>query len=176
MRETFRRYGLLILVFLFVRMSFLPTFAFTDGDFERRFRMYAEQYPELTLEIYGIVYQASAAYGIDEKIILAFIDAESRFNPRAVSVAGARGLMQVMPFWHRGHAEDLYAPYLNIMTGTAILKQYLELAKGNLLLTAQYYNAGPNGKTFNGPYIIRIVENLARSSPETPLKSLVARI
>ena len=176
MRELFRRYGLFFLVFLFVRMSFLPTFAFTDGDFERRFRAYSVQYPDLTLDVYGIVYQASTVYDIDEKIILAFIDAESRFNPQAVSSAGARGFMQVMPFWYRGDATDLNGPYLNIMTGTAILKQYLDLAKGNLLLAAQYYNAGPNGKTFNGPYIIRIVENLARSSPETPLKSLVARL
>jgi hypothetical protein len=171
-----RRYGLLCLLFLFIRMSLLPTFAFTDGDFERRFSAYREQYPMLTLDIYGLVYQAGTVHDIDEKIILAFIDAESRFNSMALSPAGARGLMQVMPFWYRGGAGDLYGPYLNIMTGTAILKQYLKLANGNLLLAAQYYNAGPNGRTFNGPYIIRIVENLARSSPETPLKSLVARL
>lgn len=176
MRDMLRRYGLFFLAFLFIRMSVLPTFAFTDADFERRFREYREQYPNLTLDIYGVVYRASTVYDIDEKIILAFIDAESRFNPMALSPAGARGLMQVMPFWYGGDARDLHGPYLNIMTGSAILKRYLELAKGNLLLAAQYYNAGPNGKTFNGPYIIRIVENLARSSPDTPLKSLVARL
>ena len=176
MIAKFRRYGLLTLVFLFVRMSFMSTFAFTDGDFERRFRAYSEQYPELTLEIYALVYRAGLVYDIDERVILAFMDAESQFNPKAISVSGARGLMQVMPFWYRGNADDLYAPYLNVMTGSSILKHYLEMARGNLLLAAQYYNAGPNGKTFNGPYIIKIVENLARSSPERPLKSLVARI
>ncbi len=102
MRDMLRRYGLFFFAFLFIRMSLLPTFAFTDGDFERRFREYRGQYPDLTLDIYGVVYRASTVYDIDEKIILAFIDAESRFNPMALSPAGARGLMQVMPFWYGG--------------------------------------------------------------------------
>lgn len=56
-----------------------------------------------------------------------------------------------MPFRYRGDAGDLYWPCLNIMTGTAILKRCLQMAGGNPLLAAQYHNAGPSGKTFNGP-------------------------
>ena len=91
----------------------------------------------------GIVTRYAGHYGLDEALVYAVIRAESNFNPNAVSPAGARGLMQLMP----GTAAemgvtDIFDPTQNVAGGTQYLSKMMELFKDKRLALAAY-NAGP---------------------------------
>ena len=71
------------------------------------------------------------------------MEAESNFDPSAVSRVGAMGLMQLMPDIAEAYGvEHPFDPRENIMAGTRILKELLNLHRGNLPLTVASYNAG----------------------------------
>jgi soluble lytic murein transglycosylase-like protein len=90
-----------------------------------------------------IIQQAAQKYGIDPALIAAVIETESKFNPNAVSGAGARGLMQLMPTTARGlGVTDASDPLQNVLGGAKLLGQLSEKYKGNLELTLAAYNAG----------------------------------
>ena len=89
---------------------------------------------------------------VDPYFIMSIMREESRFSARANSVAGARGLMQLMPATARGVAkrnglpyeEDmLHLPELNIPLGTLYLKRVLKRFQGNIIFASAAYNAGP---------------------------------
>ncbi|MCK5862161.1 MAG: lytic transglycosylase domain-containing protein, partial [Candidatus Hydrogenedentes bacterium] len=89
------------------------------------------------------VHRYSRIYGLNESLIYAVIRAESNFDPNAVSSAGARGLMQLMP----GTAAemgvtDIFDPVQNVAGGTQYLSKMLELFKNKKFAIAAY-NAGP---------------------------------
>lgn len=97
--------------------------------------------------------------GINAQMVASVIKAESSFQPRAVSVAGAYGLMQIIPeTWQQvnkvskvcsgrhggGCSSDCYYnPELNIGIGTAYLGQLVKRYKGNMVFAVAAYNAGP---------------------------------
>ena len=92
-------------------------------------------------------YEATRA-GLDAQLVLAIIQVESNFRKYAVSSAGARGLMQVMPFWVNligRKGDNLFALRTNIRFGCVILKHYLDMEKGNLTRALARYN-GSLGK------------------------------
>ncbi len=93
----------------------------------------------------AIIQRAEKAYGVEAALIKAVIQAESNFNPKAVSKMGARGLMQIMPendqFLNISNAFD---PSQNIMGGTRYLKQLLKRYDRKLPLALAAYNAGPD--------------------------------
>ena len=99
---------------------------------------------------------ASIEYGVDEAFLRAIIHAESAFNPRALSLKGAQGLMQLMP----GTASDMgvldaFDSAQNIRGGARYLGQLLHDFDGNERLAAAAYNAGPGAvQRYNGvpPY------------------------
>jgi soluble lytic murein transglycosylase-like protein len=92
-------------------------------------------------------YEASRA-GLDPQLVLAVINVESNFRKFAVSSAGARGYMQVMPFWvgligKKG--DNLFNLRTNLRYGCVILRHYLDIEGGNLSRALGRYN-GSLGK------------------------------
>ena len=99
---------------------------------------------KLARKIAQAVAQYSKLYAQDPDLVLSIISVESRFNPEAVSVKGAVGLMQVMPQWKKvlGISEDLSDPETSIKVGLQILGFYTQMYKDpEVALTA--YNRGP---------------------------------
>jgi len=89
-----------------------------------------------------VQYEASRA-GLDPQLVLGLIQQESNFRKYAMSSAGARGYMQVMPFWLRqiGTPEhDLFTLRTNLRYGCTILRYYLDLENGDLYRALGRYN------------------------------------
>ena len=88
---------------------------------------------------------ASEKHGIAFPLLKALIKIESDFNPWAVSPAGAKGLMQIMPENIKIlQIKDPFDPWENIMGGSRYLKELLRRFDGELSLALAAYNAGPN--------------------------------
>lgn len=99
---------------------------------------------DVTLDLVSIAHAAGHQIGLDPLLIIAVIAVESRFNPIAESVAGAKGLMQVIPQYHTeklrkyGPGKSVFDPETNILVGARILKDYLRRT-GNLSMALQMY-------------------------------------
>jgi soluble lytic murein transglycosylase-like protein len=93
-------------------------------------------------------YEAKRA-GLDISLVLGLIQVESNFRKHAISVVGARGYMQIMPFWARvigdGDASKLFHMQTNIRFGCVILRHYLERERGDTFMALGRYN-GSRGK------------------------------
>ncbi|PTR26290.1 soluble lytic murein transglycosylase-like protein [Luteibacter sp. OK325] len=111
----------------------------------------------LNITSYGdAISSASTEFGVDEALLRAIIHAESAFNPRALSVAGAQGLMQLIPGTARDMGVlDAFDANQNIRGGARYLAMLLRNFNGNERLAAAAYNAGPGAvQKYNGvpPY------------------------
>jgi soluble lytic murein transglycosylase-like protein len=98
---------------------------------------------EQAREFLGLVRYEAMRAGLDPHLVLAVIDVESRFHKYAVSKSGARGLMQVMPFWVREIGEpkqNLFHERTNLRYGCTILRHYLDREHGNLARALARYN------------------------------------
>jgi soluble lytic murein transglycosylase-like protein len=86
---------------------------------------------------------------LDAALVLGLVQVESNFRKFAISSVGARGYMQVMPFWTRllgdGDASKLFHMQTNLRFGCVILRHYLDREKGDLFLALGRYN-GSRGK------------------------------
>ena len=92
-------------------------------------------------------YEATRA-GLDPELVLGLIEVESGFRKYAVSKAGARGYMQVMPFWVKeigANQHNLFHLRTNLRYGCVILRHYLDMENGNLYRALGRYN-GSLGK------------------------------
>ena len=96
-------------------------------------------------------YEAKRA-GLDPQLVLGLIQVESAFRKYAVSSAGARGFMQVMPFWVKligGNADqNLFHLRTNLRYGCTILRHYLDIENGDLFRALGRYN----GSLGRAPY------------------------
>jgi hypothetical protein len=124
-----------------------------------------------------IIEEASALYGVNSAIVKAVIQAESRFNPLAVSPVGAKGLMQLMPVIAKEYgALDPLDAKQNIFAGVKYLSNLLDKYNGNVSMALAGYNAGPTAvKRFRGvpPYretrgYVRKIQNLIAEGVKAP--------
>lgn len=102
------------------------------------------------LKLLRLVHSEATRAGLSPNLVLALIQVESAFNRYAISSAGARGLMQVMPFWKDeiGQPDDnMFHMQTNLRYGCTILKFYLQREKGNITRALARYN-GSLGKTW----------------------------
>jgi len=125
----------------------------------------------------AIIEEASALYGVNSALVKAVIQAESRFNPLAVSPVGAKGLMQLMPIIAREYgALDPLDAKQNIFAGVKYLGNLLDRYNGNVSMVLAGYNAGPTAvKRFRGvpPYretrgYVRKIQNLIAEGVKAP--------
>jgi soluble lytic murein transglycosylase-like protein len=100
----------------------------------------------------GFIREAAALYQIDASLIRSVMQAESAFDPSAVSRAGAMGLMQLMPDIAEAFGvERPFDPRENIMGGARLLRELLDQHHGNVKLAVASYNAGPTAvATYGG--------------------------
>ncbi len=104
--------------------------------------------PKKRLEILRHVHYEATKAELNPTLVLAVMEVESAFDRFALSTAGARGLMQIMPFWIKeiGKEEDsLFQVQTNLRYGCTILKYYLDKEKGDLTEALARYN-GSKGR------------------------------
>ena len=93
-------------------------------------------------------YEAKRA-GLEPALVLGLIQVESGFRKYAISVVGARGYMQIMPFWARligdGDVAKLFHMQANLRFGCVILRHYLERERGDMFMALGRYN-GSRGR------------------------------
>jgi soluble lytic murein transglycosylase-like protein len=110
-------------------------------------------------EFLQTVWYESKRAGLDVSLVMGLIQVESNFRKFAVSSVGARGYMQVMPFWTRvlgdGDAGKLFHMQTNLRFGCVILRHYLERERGDMFLALGRYN-GSRGKA---PYPNAVMAN-----------------
>jgi len=119
----------------------------------------------LAREILEMVRYEALRAGLEPRLVLAVIDVESGFRKYAVSKAGARGYMQVMPFWVREigmPGQNLFHARTNLRYGCVILRHYLQVEKGNLANALGRYN-GSLGRPEYPQRVLRAMD--ARWSP-----------
>ncbi|HEX2827213.1 MAG TPA: transglycosylase SLT domain-containing protein [Burkholderiales bacterium] len=132
----------------------------------------------ITLDLVQMAHSAGHQIGLDPLLIIAVMAVESRFNPIAESVAGAKGLMQVIPKYHvdkfrefGGEKYAVFDPETNILVGTRILKDYL--AQTGSLNSALTLYVGASDAA-DVPYIEKVMTEkqrllqVLRSKPARP--------
>jgi soluble lytic murein transglycosylase-like protein len=121
------------------------------GDMSTRLGVLTKQRLDLTTRqefLQTAWYEAHRA-GLETSLVLGLVQVESAFRKHAVSVVGARGYMQVMPFWSRligdGDAGKLFHMQTNLRFGCLILRHYLDRENGDLFMALGRYN-GSRGR------------------------------
>jgi soluble lytic murein transglycosylase-like protein len=108
------------------------------------------------LELLRLVHSEARRAKLSPELVLAVIEVESRFDHYAISVAGAQGLMQIMPFWLNeiGRPDDnLFHVQTNLRFGCTILKYYLDKERGNLINALGRYNGSLGRLDYPGKVI-----------------------
>ena len=108
---------------------------------------------------------SSKKYGVDANLIRAIIKVESDFNPKCVSSAGAKGLMQLMPENCKDFGvTDPFNIEQNIEGGTREIKSYLDKYNGNVEMALMAYNGGPTRMARRG---VKSIDDIYKMPKET---------
>ena len=135
-----------------------PAFANTEerlsylrwlGSTSERLKPRKTEHP-VRVEFLETLWYESRRAGLEPALVLGLVQVESGFRKYAISAAGARGYMQVMPFWARlignGDASRLFHTQTNLRFGCVILRHYLDQEGGDLMLALGRYN-GSRGRS-----------------------------
>jgi soluble lytic murein transglycosylase-like protein len=118
------------------------------GRAGQRLQRYKSEAHVRTEFLEAVSYESRRA-GLETELVLGLIQVESGFRKYAISSAGARGYMQVMPFWSRligdGDVSRLFHMQTNLRFGCTILRHYLDIERGDLFLALGRYN-GSRGR------------------------------
>ena len=118
------------------------------GETSQRLRTRKAEH-QTRVEFLETVWYESRRAGLETPLVLGLIQVESGFRKYAISSAGARGYMQVMPFWTRvigdGDASRLFHLQTNLRFGCVILRHYLDIERGDLFMALGRYN-GSRGR------------------------------
>jgi soluble lytic murein transglycosylase-like protein len=128
-------------------------------DMSRRLQRQVKN-PDERMRILSRVHHEASIAGLEPELVLAVIEVESNFDTYAVSVAGALGLMQIMPFWREeiGRPDDnLIHLETNLRYGCTILKFYLDKENGDLRRALGRYN----GSLGQRRYPNKVIEKLS---------------
>jgi len=153
-------YALISILFVAVPSLYADIYVYSDSEgvlhftnvpTSSNYKIYIREKPDrslnsdVTRRYDQIITEAAERHGVSFSLLKAMIKIESDFNPRAISTAGALGLMQIMPEnIKRLKIKDPFDPRENIMGGTRYLKQMIDRFNGKLSLALAAYNAGPN--------------------------------
>ena len=148
---------------------------FTDNPAHSGFKVHVRESGSFRLASVGgyypyreVVIEACNIYSMDEALIRAVMEVESDYNRYAISRAGARGLMQLMPQTAlQLGVRNVWDPKQNVQAGTAYLKLFIRRFSGNMELALAAYNAGPNAVLKYGqippyPQTINYVQKVMR--------------
>jgi soluble lytic murein transglycosylase len=174
-------YGLISILFIAVPPLYADIYVYVDSKgvlhftnvpTSSNYKIYIREKPDrsrnsdVTRRYDQIITEAAKRHGVSFSLLKAMIKIESDFNPRAISKAGAMGLMQIMPDNIKElKIKDPFDPRENIMGGTRYLKQMMDRFNGKLPLALAAYNAGPN-----------IVERYQRIPPFTETENYVEAV
>ncbi len=126
------------------RLRYLRWLGAMSGRLRRRTTEWLER-----KEFLQTIWYESRRAGLDTGLVLGLVQVESNFRKFAVSRVGARGYMQVMPFWVRligdGDAGKLFHMQANLRFGCVILRHYIDRERGDLFMALGRYN-GSRGK------------------------------
>ncbi len=117
--------------------------------------------PEERIRVLRGVHREAARVNLPPELVLAVIEIESNFDRFAISYAGARGLMQVMPFWldEIGQPNDsLFDIDTNLRMGCTILRHYYDREKGDLHKSLARYNGSVGSRRYSS----KVLEKLRR--------------
>ena len=149
-----------------LRAAANDTASFTDRfdaevwltDMSRRLERQVRD-PEERIQILKLVHLEASRVALSPELILAVIEAESNFDHYAISVAGAIGLMQIMPFWldEIGRPDDnLLHIDTNLRYGCTILRFYLDKENGDLRRALGRYNGSLGKRTYPNKVIDKL--------------------
>jgi soluble lytic murein transglycosylase-like protein len=126
------------------RLAYLRWLGATSEKLRRR-----KAETQTRIEFLETVWYESRRAGLETALVLGLIQVESGFRKYAISSVGARGYMQVMPFWMRligdGNVSRLFHKQTNLRFGCVILRHYLDIEKGDLFMALGRYN-GSRGR------------------------------
>jgi len=118
-------------------------FLYWRGEMSERLRK-ALPDDQVRREFLDTLWYESKRAGLDPQMVLGLIQVESGFHKYAISSAGARGYMQVMPFWTRiigdGDPGKLFNMQSNLRYGCSVLRMYIDQENGDLFLALGRYN------------------------------------
>jgi len=125
-------------------------------DMSRRLEKFVAD-PHTRIEILKLVHYEASRVDLEPELVLAVIEVESRFDEFAISVSGARGLMQVMPFWLEEIGisdKNLFKIRTNLRMGCTILRYYVDMEPNDLGRALARYN-GSLGRTVYPDKVIK---------------------
>ncbi|WP_299018758.1 lytic transglycosylase domain-containing protein [uncultured Photobacterium sp.] len=150
---------------------------FSDGSPEWRSGLLSDVEVKKKPRFYDLVLRYTRKYDVPLALVLGVIQAESNFNPNAVSHKGAKGLMQLMDMNSKHWKIDPFSPEQNIQVGTAMIARFLTKYNGNIDMALAAYNAGEgNVRKYRGippyketrQYIIKVKRNMKRFDGVNP--------